>query len=70
MATEAKSTTTASSANDKLTSADVKAIAQEGNVFGLPLVYIAQEADVLTNIAKPEGRPGTVQSVRSPSRVH
>ena len=38
-----------------LTPAEAKAIAQEGYVFGLPLVYIAVEADVLTNVAKPEG---------------
>jgi hypothetical protein len=36
------------------TPAEAKAIAQEGYVFGLPLVYIALEADVLTNVAKPE----------------
>ena len=38
-----------------LTPAEARAIAQEGYVFGLPLVYIAVEADVLTNVAKPEG---------------
>ena len=39
----------------RLTADEAKAIAQEGYVFGLPLVYIAQQADVLTNVAKPEG---------------
>src|SRR5262245_38008409 len=38
-----------------LTPVDAKAIAQDGYVFGLPLVYIALQADVLTNVAKPEG---------------
>ena len=33
---------------------DAKAIAQEGFIFGLPLVYIAVQADVMTNVAKPE----------------
>jgi hypothetical protein len=42
-------------ADDKLTPAEARAIAQDGYVFGLPLVYIAQEAEVLTNVAKPEG---------------
>ena len=41
-------------ADDKLTPAEAKAIAQEGYLFGLPPVYIALEADVLTNVAKPE----------------
>jgi len=34
---------------------DAKAIAEEGFVFGLPLVYIALQSDVMTNVAKPEG---------------
>ncbi len=34
---------------------DAKTIAQEGFIFGLPLVYIATQADVMTNVAKPEG---------------
>ena len=38
-----------------LTSAEAKSLAQEAYIFGLPLVYIALEADVLTNVAKPEG---------------
>src|SRR5262245_30846872 len=38
-----------------LTSADAKAIAQDGFAFGLPPVYIALQADVMTNVAKPEG---------------
>jgi hypothetical protein len=38
-----------------LTPADAKAIAQDGFVFGLPPVYIALQADVMTNVAKPEG---------------
>jgi hypothetical protein len=43
--------TTGSRAQDKavkLTPTEAKAIAQEGYVFGLPPVYIALEADVLT----------------------
>ena len=39
----------------KLTPADAKAIAQDGYIFGLPLVYIAVQADTQTNVAKPEG---------------
>jgi len=35
--------------------ADVKSIAQDGFLFGLPPVYIALQADVMTNVAKPEG---------------
>src|SRR5262245_43697603 len=42
-------------ADEKLTPAQARAIAQEGYVFGLPLVYIAQETEVLTNVARPEG---------------
>ena len=38
-----------------LSPADAKAIAQEGFIFGLPLVYIAVQADMMTNVAKPEG---------------
>src|SRR5262245_56851918 len=44
-----------SGAADALTSEEAKAIARDGYVFGLPLVYIAQESSVLTNVAKPEG---------------
>jgi hypothetical protein len=55
MAKTAKPTTTAASANDKVTPAEAKAIAQEGYIFGLPPVYIALQADVMTNVAKPEG---------------
>jgi hypothetical protein len=53
MAATAKPTTTAASTNDKLTPADAKAIAQEGFIFGLPPVYIAQQADVMTNVGNP-----------------
>jgi hypothetical protein len=42
-------------ATPAIAATDAKAIAQEGFIFGLPLVYIAQQADVLTNVAKPEG---------------
>src|SRR5262245_30817432 len=38
-----------------VTAAEAKAIAQEGFVFGLPLVYIAMQADILTNVAAPVG---------------
>src|SRR5262245_34587390 len=38
-----------------LSAADVKAIAQDAYAFGLPPVYIALQADVMTNVAKPEG---------------
>ena len=34
---------------------EAKAVAQEGYLFGLPLVYISVQADVQTNVAKPEG---------------
>ena len=42
-------------AEGKLMPAEAKAIAQEGYVFGLPLVYIATQADAQTNVAKPGG---------------
>src|SRR5262245_54402931 len=41
-------------ADDKLTPAEAKAIAQDGYVCGLPPVYIALQADMMTNVAKPE----------------
>lgn len=47
-------TATNTLAQEKLTPAEARAIAQEGFVFGLPPVYIALQADVLTNVAKPE----------------
>ena len=34
-----------------LSPADAKTIAQEGFLFGLPLVYIALQADTMTNVA-------------------
>ena len=34
--------------------AEAKAIAQEAYVFGLPLVYVSVQADVLSNVPKPE----------------
>ena len=34
---------------------EAKAVAQEGYLFGLPPVYISVQADVQTNVAKPEG---------------
>ena len=40
---------------DTLTAAEAKAIAQEAYVFGLPLVYIAVQADQLSNVPSPEG---------------
>src|SRR5262245_22433722 len=39
----------------KLTAHEAKTIAQEGFVFGLPLVYTTLQADVMTNVARPEG---------------
>jgi hypothetical protein len=42
-------TTSTSTANEP------REIARDGYVFGLPLVYIALQADVMTNVAKPEG---------------
>ncbi len=42
-------------ADAKLTLAEARAIAQEGYIFALPLVYIATQADVQTNVAKPSG---------------
>src|SRR5262245_26874420 len=38
-----------------LSPVDVKVIARDGFVFGLPPVYIALQADVMTNVPKPEG---------------
>lgn len=37
-----------------LTPVEARSIAQDGYVFGLPLVYVATQADVVTNVAKPE----------------
>jgi hypothetical protein len=42
-------------ATEPLTPAEAKAIAKDGYVFGLPLVYIVLQSDVLTNVPKPEG---------------
>ena len=42
-------------AEDKLTVAEAKSIAQDGYIFGLPPVYIAVQMDAQTNVAKPEG---------------
>src|SRR5262245_13342840 len=42
-------------ADEKLTPAQARAIAQEGYVFGLPPVYIALQADMMTNVSRPEG---------------
>jgi len=39
----------------KLTPAEAKAIARDGYIFGMPLVYIGIQADVQTNVSKPEG---------------
>src|SRR5262245_24896502 len=44
----------AQGAGEKLTPAEAKSIAQDGYVFGLPLIYTTLQADVLTNVAKPE----------------
>ena len=40
-------------AEEKLTPADAKAIANDGYIFGLPLVYIAVQADTQTNSPSP-----------------
>src|SRR5262245_28525066 len=40
---------------NKISPSDAQAIAQDAYVFGLPPVYIAAQADVMTNVAKPEG---------------
>src|SRR5262245_5349295 len=40
---------------NKISPTDTKAIAQDAYVFGLPPVYIALQADIMTNVAKPEG---------------
>src|SRR5262245_31489557 len=45
----------AQGAGEKLTPAEAKSIAQDGYVFGLPLIYTTLQADVMTNVAKPEG---------------
>lgn len=42
-------------AASKLTPAEVKSIARDGYIFGLPLVYIGLQADMQTNVAAPEG---------------
>lgn len=42
-------------AQSSLTPSEAKAIAEEGYIFGLPPVYIAREAEVLTNVSKPGG---------------
>lgn len=41
-------------AAEKLTPTEAKAIAKDGYIFGLPLVYIAVQADTQSNVAKPE----------------
>src|SRR5262245_54283679 len=38
-----------------VTPTEAKTIAQEGFVFGLPLVYTTLQGDVMTNVPKPEG---------------
>jgi hypothetical protein len=48
-------------------SAEAKSIAEEGFVFGLPLVYIAMQADAQSNVAKPE--PGRHRSISSTPRI-
>jgi len=45
----------ARAADGKLTAAEAREIAQKGYVFGLPLVYTTLQADVMTNVSKPEG---------------
>src|SRR5262245_66020380 len=42
-------------AEGTLSAAEAKAIAQEGYVFALPLIYTTTQANVMTNVAKPEG---------------
>jgi len=42
-------------ATQAIAATDAKAIAQQGFVFGLPLVYTTLQADVMTNVAKAEG---------------
>ena len=42
-------------AASKLTPAEAKAIARDGYIFGLPVVYIGMQADVQTNVAAPKG---------------
>jgi hypothetical protein len=42
-------------ATQAIPATDAKAITQEGFIFGLPLVYIGIQDDVLTNVPKPEG---------------
>ncbi len=39
----------------KVTTAEAKAIAEQAFVFGLPLVYIETQIDVLSDVAKPTG---------------
>ena len=41
---------------DKLTAAEARSVAQEGYVFGLPLVYIALQMDAQTNAVGRDGR--------------
>ena len=38
-----------------LTAAEAKDIAKDGFIFGLPLVYFAQQQGILTNVPRPEG---------------
>jgi hypothetical protein len=40
--------------DSKLTPAEAKAIAQDGYIFGLPLVYIALQTDAQSNVAEPQ----------------
>jgi hypothetical protein len=50
-------------AAEKLSQAEARVFAQEAYLVGLPLVYIAVQADVQTNVAKPEpGRDALAKS--------
>ena len=56
-------------AEDKLTAAEAKSIAQDGYLFGLPLVYIAVQADAADQRRQARSRTGAIQPVWSPPRV-
>ena len=50
-------------AENPITAAEAKALAQEAYVFGLPLVYIALQSDQLTNVPKSARCARSLQSV-------
>ena len=53
----------------QLSPQEARALAQEAWVFGMPLVYIEKQIDVLTHVTKPRGAVRADQPVCALSRV-